>query len=160
MSANSGIKKCWSTYYSRLRPSAVVYNRHACIHKSIPNVSFSLNAKGVLLGKKCFTLHITLSNTKFPVKFCSPSLRILFIEILNFVSRSCSIKKSLISCLKSVVSVRFTHLASSFAVTFGLQCLANQKAALHAHAPKHREVKTPPWRQGQVRMHSPRVNYV
>ena len=37
---------------SRLRPSAVIYNLHAWLHKSIPNVSNSLSAKRVLTGKK------------------------------------------------------------------------------------------------------------
>ena len=43
-----------------LRPSDVVYNLHACIHKSILNVSHSLSAKLVLTGKKMFyfTNHI------------------------------------------------------------------------------------------------------
>ena len=45
-------------------------------------------------------------------------------------------KKSLISCFKFVISVRFTYSASSFVVTFGLQCKANQKVALHAYASK------------------------
>ena len=39
----------------------VVYNLHACIHKSIPNVLQSLSAKHVLTGRKkmfYFTHHI------------------------------------------------------------------------------------------------------
>ena len=35
----------------RLEPSAVIYNLHACLHKSIPNVSYSLSAKRVLTGQ-------------------------------------------------------------------------------------------------------------
>ena len=37
-----------------LRPSAVVYNLHAYLHKSIPIVSHSLSAKRVLTDQKMF----------------------------------------------------------------------------------------------------------
>ena len=36
----------------RLRTSAVIYNLHACLHKGIPNVSYSLSAKRVPTGQK------------------------------------------------------------------------------------------------------------
>ena len=41
----------YNVQFPRLRPSAVVYNLHACLHKSIPNVPHSLSAKRVLTRK-------------------------------------------------------------------------------------------------------------
>ena len=57
--------------FIRLRPSAVVYNLHVytvAFRMCHTATTHSLSAKRVLNGKKCFTIHITFSNTKCTVK--------------------------------------------------------------------------------------------
>ena len=40
------------SFCPKLRPSTFIYDLYACLHKSIPNVSYSLSAKCVQTGQK------------------------------------------------------------------------------------------------------------